>query len=55
MENVATTIFLLQMRYYIMSRKLSAEKFAETVRGHWSGPAHTLGKLSCSKNYYIFC
>ncbi len=24
------------MRCYIMSPKLSAEKFAETVRGHWS-------------------
>ncbi len=25
-----------EMRYYIMSRKLSAKEFAATVRGHWS-------------------
>ena len=24
------------MRYYIMSRKLSAKQFAAAVRGHWS-------------------
>lgn len=26
----------LEVRYYIMSKKLSAKKFAEAVRGHWS-------------------
>ena len=25
-----------EMRYYIMSRKLSAKQFAAAVRGHWS-------------------
>ncbi|OHB83371.1 MAG: hypothetical protein A2V98_23045 [Planctomycetes bacterium RBG_16_64_12] len=25
-----------EMRYYIMSKKLSARKFAAAVRGHWS-------------------
>lgn len=26
----------LEVRYYILSQKLSAERFAEAVRGHWS-------------------
>jgi predicted transposase YbfD/YdcC len=35
-KKIAQQIVDAEADYYIMSRKLSAEKFAETVRGHWS-------------------